>query len=234
MNKNDRYNDIFDHMLKYAAEQRMEDMGKDISLNEINQSTYSPEFENRMKSYFVKVKRKGIAHRVSRTVLKIAVIAVVFIAVSTMVIFNVEAFRVPFLNLFNENGDESITINVTDEKANYDSFGDQISGRYLPTFIPDDYHVDFIDMADNLYLVIYKNDGEEIILQNLYEGYSIAKDNEGSNIKDVIINGEASQFFEKDGIRTLIYKFNEDYYLMTGTVTEDELIHMAESMTYYS
>jgi hypothetical protein len=232
----DKYDDIFDQMLKYAAKQRMEDLAIEFPLDdEFNRyHSYSSEFSSNMVSFIKKAKKRGRAFRVRRVILQCAIIAVIFIAVSTVVIYNVEAFRVPFLNMFNQNNDESITINIKDEKANYESFGDKISGMNLPTYIPDGYRVDSIDLADTMYIVVYCNDnGDEVVLQSLYEGNSVLVDNEDAVSKDITVNNESAQFFDKNGMRTLIYEFNNNYFLLNGIISENELFNIAESMEYY-
>jgi hypothetical protein len=235
MNNKDKYDDIFDHMLQYAAEQSMEDMANDYPLDsELDQQpSYSPEFESRMTNYFKKVKRRGQTYRLGRVALKVAVFALVFLGVSTAVVFNVEAFRVPFLNLFSQSGDISITINVRDEKADYSSFRDKVSGMDLPTYIPENYYVESIEATKTLNYVVYANvDGDKIILDKLFEG-TVVMDNEHSMIKDITVNDEPAQFFEKSGMRTLIFKFNGNYFMLNGIISEDELFQIAQSMAHY-
>jgi len=104
----------------------------------------------------------------------------------------------------------------------------------LPTYLPDNYKTYSLDKTDTLSVIVYKNtDGDEIILQKLYEGYTVVKDIEDVLIKDIIVNDESAQFFEKNGMRTLIYSYDGNFFLMNGIISEDELVQVAESMEYY-
>lgn len=137
-----------------------------------------------------------------------------------------------FLNIFSEKDDDSTTIHIGDGTADYDAFTD-IHGVYLPNYIPASYSVQDIQKYDNYYYVIFANADKNIIqLQNLLSDSYAGIDNEGANTETITINNEDAQFFSKDGVNILIFKYNKNVFTLNASLSKDELIKIAESMEY--
>ena len=71
-----------------------------------------------------------------------------------------------------------------------------------------------------------------IRLQKLPSGSSVGIDSEDALTEQFFINGELAQYFLKNEIGNLLFKFNENAFLITAPLTKVELIKIAESMQY--
>ncbi len=46
----------------------------------------------------------------------------------------------------------------------------------------------------------------------------------------IMVNDQPAEYFEKNNIATLIYKHDENIYLLSAQLLKDELVKIAESM----
>jgi hypothetical protein len=238
MSNNDLNNKIFDDLISYACEKRMneaipnelptdDEIDKEISM--------SPEFTKRMELYFKKSKQKYHSVRIRKIILKVVAAVVVLLIVSTTIVFSVDALRVPVLNFFNDINKTSATIHVNDAKVNYDAFSNQIKGLYLPNCIPEDYTVKSINGLTEFYTVTFENpDGSMIRLVKLSEGDAVGVDSENANAKQITVNNEPAEFYNKDGTDTLVFKYDKKAFTLTGIISIDESVRIAESLEYRS
>ena len=134
---------ILDQVLQYAAEKEIDDLCEGLpSDEELNAKiSLSPSFEDRMENLFKSERRKQSYRKAGKSALRVAAVVFVLLAVSTTVIFSVEAFRVPFLNLFSDTKKDSTTISVEKRTVDYKAFSEQAKGLYLPSYMPDGYAV---------------------------------------------------------------------------------------------
>lgn len=55
-------------------------------------------------------------------------------------------------------------------------------------------------------------------------------DSECAHIEQIPVNGGFAQYFYKNKMSSLIFKYNETVFLLNASLTKDELVKMAESM----
>lgn len=235
MNKHELNKNMLDQILKYAAEQKMDDMANDYpSDTDLDKTvSFSPGFEKRMNEIFKKSRKKSRAVRNRKILLRAGIAAVLFLAVSTTIVFSVDAIRVPLLNLFTEVGQESTTTHVVGDKANYDAFADQIHGLFLPTYIPVTYTVKTIKVAGQHYAVEYQNPkGEVIQMQKFADGDTLGLDNENVQVQEMTVNGEPATCYSKNEFNTLLFKYNKNLMLLTGHIPQETIVQIAQSMKY--
>ena len=233
MNKYELNEQIFDQVLKYVAEEKMENMAKDFpSKDELDSKIMlSSEFKKNMERFIKKLKHKERTLNFGKRFLKVGVIAVACMLVCFTAVYNVEALRVPFLNFFNNINQQSTTIHVQDDENLYSSFGDQIKGLYLPDYIPELYKVKSINRVDKNYNVLFKNsDGLTIELRAMAGGSSAGVDSENADAIQIIVNGEQAQYYSKNGDNILIFEYDANAFLLDGPISKEELIKIAESM----
>jgi hypothetical protein len=237
MNKQELNEKVFDEMLIFAAEKSADDLASSLPSDEelAKQVTFSPEFEKRMSDFFRNVERKQRNRQIRRTLIKVGIAACIALAVMSSLVMSVEAFRVPFLNLFSRSDDKSVTVKVEDKIANYDAFADQIKGLYLPSYIPDTYSVSEVLNPGNSYIVIFENsDGARIDLTALLSGSSTGIDNENAVIENILINDEEAQYYSSNGVNNLIFKYDQNVFALRAQIPKDEMVKMAESLKYWS
>jgi len=115
-----------------------------------------------LNKYFGK-KRLRTAVRKSQKILnKIAVVFLVFIAILFFTYNSVEAFRVQVLNFILTFEKEYTSLRL----ENVESGGNMIAGfsnTYAPTYIPEGYRIDNIMYMNNLKIIEYINDEENLI-----------------------------------------------------------------------
>ncbi len=225
---------IVDQMLKYASELRMDDMAGEIAIpEEMAARTYSSEFDNRMSAYFKTMRRKSACRRTGKALTRVAVIVIAFLAVSTTVVMSVDAFRVPALEFFGRVEDGAYSASVVDVSGIYDSNKEEIKGTFLPSYVPEGYKLDFVDRAGRIYTVRYINDSDGfIIFQLLIEGSAVQVSNNGIQ-KEVPVKDQTGQLFLENGQSTLLFKYQKNTFLLGGTIDEEDIVHMADSLEYY-
>jgi hypothetical protein len=149
-------------------------------------------------------------------------------------VFSVEAFRIPALEFFSKDGDKAMSIVVRDDSGVYNSYSENISGLYLPIYVPQGYTVDSIDRVGSIYSVHYKNESDGYILfQNLIEGSAAQIDNEDVIFEEVIVHDQPAQLTMKNGMSNLLFKYQKNVFMLTGCIGKDDSIRMAESLEYY-
>ncbi len=237
MKQSELNNKIFDQVLQYAAEKEIDDLCSDLPSEEDLKSkiTFSPSFENKMDRLFKYERRKQSYKRFGKSALRVAAVIFVLLAASTTVIFSVEAFRVPFLNLFSVTKKDSTTINVENKTVDYKAFSEQAKGLFLPSYIPEGYTVKSVAKFGPVYEVSFADSkGNIISLKKLPGGTSLGVDSENAKVENITINNAQAQYYEKGDIHNLVFKLNENAYFLTGYLSQNEMIHIAESMKLYN
>ena len=235
MDKHELNDKLFDELLKFVVDKKVDESPIDVPSDEEldNNISLRPDFEKKMDQFFKKATRKERGLRIRRTLIRVGVTAMGVLVVFTAVIFSVDALRVPFLNFFNTVNQESTTIHVNDERADYSALGDQIKGLYLPTYIPDSYTVKTIDIKSSYYRIVLQDANQNsITMRKLLEGYSVGLDSESAEVESLTVNDGQAQYYVKDGINTLVFKYDTNAFMLAGIVSKDELIRIAESIKY--
>jgi len=235
MNKHELNEKIFDQLLKYAAEEKMDSMANDFpSDDELERAiSFTPDFQKRMNAFLKKMKNKERFLSFRKKTMKAGIIAAASSMICFSVVSNVDALRVPFLNFLNDINKQSTTIRVNEGDGLYGSFGDKIKGLYLPSYIPELYKVKSINKADNNYIVTYVNsDGEIIKLRSLIGESTLGVDTENAEIMQLTVNGNMAQFYSKNEQNSLIFEYDNNAFILDGLMPKDELIKIAESMEY--
>jgi len=235
MDKHELNEQLFDQLLKYAAEERMDSIANDFPSDDELEKTiiFTPKFKKRMNVFLKKLEYKERFLNFKKKSLKAGIIAAASFVICFSVVSNVDALRVPFLNFFNDINKQSTTIHVTDGDGLYSSFGDQIKGLYLPSYIPELYKVKSINKADKNYIVLFINpDGQLIKLRSMIGDSTLGVDIENADILQLSVNGAMAQFYSKNEQNTLIFEYDENAFILDGSISKNELIKIAESMEY--
>jgi len=233
MKKSELNDRILDQVLTYAAEKELDHFNSLFPSDDELASgvSLSPDFERRMDRYFQTLKRRENSRRLTRVALRICAVILVLLIAATTVIFSVEAFRIPFLNLFHDVNKDSTTIRVEDKVVDYQAFSDKTQGLYLPTYVPEGYSVASLERMDPFYRVTFvDNKSSNILFYTLLDGTSLGVDSEDANVENLSISDIPAQYFEKGDVHHLVFKCAEQVFLVKCTLPKDEMVRIAESM----
>lgn len=229
MKKNELNEKIFDEILKYAVTEHVEEADKQWPPEEEleNQYTLSETLEKKMQHLFTMQKRRAQIANIKRITTKAAAVILVFFTVSFVLVMNVDAWRANVMNFLSKRSEISTIFSIgQDEEVIPETHG--IS---LPTCLPSGYKMVSLEIVEDYYLAIYKDSvSNEIRLEEMPRSFTAGIDSEDAYVEVIEVNGQQAEYFEKNNIGTLIYKYDEMFYLLSGPVTKDELIKIAESM----
>ena len=183
----------------------------------------------RIEEYEEKQKRGTNTKKVlSRATVSLAAVIILF----SITVFSVPALRARLLGysympslsgneyIINQNGG-TITIQVT--------------GFYLPAYIPDGYVYESISDGQIEKTIRFQKDGKLLEFSQQAVETSGMKDVEKAEVKQVPINDELGTFTYKEEQIELIWGVGEYLFTITAdrteTLTEKELITMAESVS---
>ncbi len=159
---------------------------------------------------------------------KVAAIFVIVLAVCTVTVVSVEAFRVPVFNLFIKDNDESTDISVGKEDPAHISTQENANA---PIYIPAGYELSSTEEYADITKHIYTNaDGGYIIIGKYGLGSYIGFDTEDAENKKVDINGYEALYSIKKGLIFLSFRTEEYAYLIDSSADVSEVIKIAESI----
>lgn len=191
---------------------------------------FSSKHEQKMKEIFKLAEKKERMYRTKRRLHKVVAGAAVFLIVSSVVITNVEAFRVPIFNFFTQVKEKSSFFGARNSDNNLKLT--KKLADYEPTFVPDGFSVDYVDEADNMYTIQYLNENlGEWYLMTFKKGISsVAIDTENGITEHFEINGREFVRIEKyNDIRVLMY-MNGNQYEVIGNIEFDVIVKNLESI----
>ncbi len=216
--------DIFLALFRKGAYEYLEEQAdKDLDHSE----TLSESCEQRIMRLIKKENRREQAHRALKTLTKVAVILLIILAVSTITILSVEAFRVPVFNLFIQSSDEFTDISVGEDAppaAAQEYFTQSI-------YIPAGYELTATDELVNTIKYFYSDaDGGSITISRYGMGSHIGFNTEDAETSTIDINGQECLYSIRDGWVSLFFKTDEYAYLIDGSVELSEVVKIAESI----
>ena len=228
--------EAFDELIRYAATRQLEKIADEVPTDEelAVKFTFSSNFEEKMQRLFLQQRKIERNARLRKVAIKIAAVILVILAVSTATVMTVDAWRVRVLNFISEINERSTTIYIDGGEVDYDRFLTEVREMYLPTYLPGEYTAESIEKVGSYYLVTYTNNmGNVFLVQSLPSGFSVGIDSENAITEQILVNGELAQYFLKNNIGNLMFKYEENAFLISGPLVKDELIKIAESMKYW-
>ncbi|MBN2222671.1 MAG: DUF4367 domain-containing protein [Vallitaleaceae bacterium] len=153
---------------------------------------------------------------------------------------SVEALRVRFLNFFVEVNDRYTEIRVeeaqevqevqenpevffSEESATTDGSG--------PSYVPEEYQLQETQSIGDMLLLKYTNaDEQELLFTRMPNGGSTQIDTENAKVTEVTIHGNEGILSEKEGFVILFWHDQTYSYTLTGEVSAQTIIEVAESV----
>jgi len=186
-----------------------------------------------IENYFRRKNFNIFLKKTQKAFAKIAVFFFVFVAVLAIAYTSVEAFRVQVLNLLLTVEKEYTSLRL----GNGESNGSMIAGfgdTYAPSYIPEGYRFDSIVKMEDLKVIEYINDEENLI--SFYECNSsmvINVDTEDAQIlKTIKINGSEGIFVLKNEIATVSWAYDNKIFVIIAQINEDEIMQIAKNVIF--
>ena len=214
------------NLLKQNKELKPEDLG--VS------SEKQKEFQKRLDKVFQdkRIKEKRISHR--RIIQRVAIIVLIFIAVTTASLFSVDAFRAKFFNFLMEIKPKYTEFQL--EEGNKEVGGVRIvdwTNTYIPTYIPEGYTLESSDNSDTMKSIILENEDGHIIDYAMYtEDVNFNYDTEGAAVQDIKVNGEEGMLIIKENHYCIVWKQDSLIFIVRTQINEKETLKIAEKVKY--
>lgn len=190
-----------------------------------------------------KEKARQKKHRIISKLKKISTRASVFI-VALLIIggsltMGVEAFRIKFFNfIINETDTHTDLIPIESDKGTVNSsLPDDWSNYYFPTYLPEGYFLETFNKTENHERYFFSNGGETLVImiQDVDNDSSLMSqlDSEGHELEFTEINGNNAVYLTKNDKTTISWIQNNMLIKITGRITTDEIILVAENIDYF-
>ena len=159
---------------------------------------------------------------------RIALIALT-VALAATSLMSVEAIRVPVLRFFTEIH-ETFTRIVFGAESEETPLPEEIQQIYVPAYIPEGFTLDF-EMTDPSMVILSYTNGVDYFDWNQYcSDAALHVDTEGTTLEEMNLDDLTYLYYEKRGVRHLIWEANGYVFTCDGTLSKDTLIEMAKSI----
>ena len=234
MKKQTTHEKKYDKLLEHAAARQLDRIADQAHHEAAStKHKFSNSFENKMQALFSRQHEASKRAKYKKSAVQAAVAISVVVILSTVSILSVEAWRTSVLRFISEVGERSTTFRLEGEKVDYSQLLIEPAELYLPTYMPAGYTFEHIEKAGDFYVATYENDaGDTIILQNLTDGTTVGIDSEDAEHEQLLLNDEEAHYYYKDGYSTLLFGYDENAFLISGLVSREEIVRIAESMEY--
>lgn len=190
---------------------------------------FSDEFEARMET-LIRRQKYGYYMLFGTVARRVATIVIALFLGATIVTFSVEALRQPVVRFFTEVFETFTRVIFMDDT--FEPAPVEMEKK-VPSYIPEGYVVESERITDSLYKVTYFNselDDRFYYRQEFNTGRVFEMDTEGSGYRIVALRQLEGVVNENKGKITLMFTDEQYSYSLYGTVSQEELIKIAESI----
>lgn len=183
------------------------------------------DLDQRMEKVFNRERAKRRIRKASIVSLRIAIVVLVLIVVSTIAVMSSEALRVKFLNFFISSNEEYTEIAFSDEKPEI------IEGMIVPEYIPEGFElVETVEM-EGFFVSTYTNQQEaKFRIEQFEESVEQTVDNERYTAEEIEVDGKIMHYFEEEIRKILILQTDAYVFTIFGNITKEEMIKIAQSI----
>lgn len=194
---------------------------------ELRSIPLSEKFQKRMER-LIHQQKKFYYHWINTASKRVACILLLLALAATTVTFSVEALRDPFLRFVVETFEKGSRLIFPADSAE-----DQPIELMLPAYIPEGFSVS-LDMSDPFTVfLLYENADEKkfSFLQQSTNGTTIGLNTEGvTSRKIMILDTYEGLIFTHEEDANLTFATDEYVFNLTGTLSEEELLKIAQSI----
>jgi len=228
-----------DNFLKHIGYEHVENLCDELESQKENWKDIDvSESLNRWFGDFLKQerKRRNKGNRRS-SLLKFAKRAAIFllflIGINFLLITNVSAYRIHFLNTIISIQEKFTQIDYSSDETDYSvNIPENWSGLYYLTYLPQGYKL--TDSSPEIFratIVFTDDEGNHITLLQHSVQSSQQIDSEGGKAKKVLVNEEEAYLTEKDGLKIISWlQYDKTFYLEANNIDVNEMIKIAEGI----
>ena len=190
----------------------------------------SDEFKARMEK-LLRRQRRGYYVLFGTTARRVASFVVALLLAMTVTTFSVEALRQPVVRFFTEVFETFTRVIFVDDTSDPEQVEME---KRAPSYIPDGYVVESEIDAGALYRITYVNTktGEKIFYrQQQNDENNMIIDTENSAYQDIVVAGFDGLTYKSAGEEYIVFADNQYAYFISGIITQEELLKIAESIT---
>lgn len=170
-----------------------------------------------------------------------SVILAIFIAIAGILTVSVEAIRIRVFNMLLETQEQFTEIQFENGSEDLGEASDGtfsswedievVSGNFYPTYVPEGYIIEDYEVHDMFMHIVYTNGKDRsLIFGQSSMSTSIQIDTEDAQVSHPMIDGVQGIMAEEDGGVILVWHNNLFSYTLTGEISTEEALRMAESI----
>lgn len=188
---------------------------------------FSEKHKKDMESLFRRQRQNHFYNSLKTYGKRLALIFILVIAISTITVASVSAWRIKVMNFILERTQEDTNIIIDkDELTFYEN--NELSLNYVPEgFVLEKSEY----RGEHMYLE-FKSNNEYYNFRTMNIGDSLSIDTENAYLKEFTIGGRTALYSENDNISILIWYDEELMYCLTGNLNENEFIKIAGNMIF--
>ena len=194
---------------------------------ELKDITFSKTFENKMQK-LIRAQKKSYFYLINTVGKRVAVIILAIMISLTATTFGVKAIRESVIKFITETFEKFTAVSVENEEA--DAQDDIV--KTAPQYIPEGYTLEYEMETGGVYKTIYRNMDNVSInyIQKINFGTIYNADTEDIEYDRIKIKSFEGIKYNKNGINKVVFADATYMYDISGQVSFDELIKMAESI----
>lgn len=194
---------------------------------ELEHITFSDAFEKKMQK-LIRAQKKSYYYLINTVGKRAAIIVLAIVISLTATTFGVKAIRESVIKFITETFEKFTAVSVEDEEPVVQK--DIV--KAVPQYIPEGYIVESEVNSGIFYKVIYKNQENNFIIYNQKINFgTIANvDTEGVEYEKISIDYFDGIKYSKNGVNKVAFADETYMYTISGQISFDELIKMAESI----
>lgn len=194
---------------------------------ELEHITFSDAFENKLQK-LIAAQKKSYFYLINTVGKRVAIILAAIIITLTATTFGVRAIRETVIEFITETFERFTKVSVVDDEPDV-----QVEFvKIAPTYVPEGYIIESEVDIDGLYQIKYKNQDSNSIeyIQKFTYGTIHNVNTEDIEYQNIYINALGGIKYIKNGINTVIFADENYMYTVSGGISFDELIQIAESI----
>lgn len=218
---NNSMDNIFEELLKKSASLAAEEMGAEVSKKTVNE--FSEEHERKMKKLFAREKRNRRMRRFVVYAVRIAAVLVIVTVVSGAVIFNVDALRIRFLNMFTNT-------QTTNTKISYKD-GTSYSNDFVTIkYVPEGFDLEEEQLKKHMVYMHFANNDQYFVVNVAVSDSTISIDTEDAETKKIEINGSEVLYSKKENTNIFSYSYDKYAVNVMGNIEKDLIIEIIRNI----
>lgn len=188
---------------------------------------FSEKHKNDMQSLLRSERKRRIYNSAKTYGKRVAIIFVLVIAISTVTVVSVSAWRIKVMNFITEMTKQDTNITIDQDGLESNTYtNNEITFNYIPKgFI-----IEKSEYREEHIYLEFKNDNEYFNFRTMNIGDSLSIDTEDAHVKEFTMGGRRALYSENDNISILVWHDEELMYVLTGNISEKELIKIAENI----